>query len=111
MISDSISLFALCKMTYVNTKNAAFAGLFMLLVFFSVRRFADGFHARTRMTCFLVSILIIIGSMVGNEIINNLSFSFQITLLLLSMPLVLILVPVQNERKKLCNREIKMYRK
>lgn len=86
-------------------------GIIFVLTFFPLRRFAGGFHAKTRMRCFGVSLLIVVWSMNEIKIINSLFFSYKVLLLILSTVCILFLAPVQTERKKLNDVEMGIYRK
>lgn len=86
-------------------------GIMFILTFFPLRRFAGGFHAKTRMRCFWVSLLIVILAMNEIKIINSLFFSYKVLVLILSTACILFLAPVQTERKMLNDIEIGIYRK
>ena len=86
-------------------------GILFFISFFPVRRYAGGFHAKSRRECFLFSVFIIAGAMKGIEIISSFPFDFQIVLLVLSALFIFLLAPVQNGRKVLSVAEIKAYKK
>lgn len=86
-------------------------GILFFISFFPVRRYAGGFHAKTRKECFLFSVFIIVGAMKGIEVISRFSFNCQIVMLVLSALFIFLLAPVQNGRKVLSVTEIKAYKK
>ncbi len=86
-------------------------GIVFFVSFFPVRRFAGGFHAKTRLRCLFVSIFIVIGAMKGIETLKRISFSLLIALLVMVVFVLIFLVPIPNARKTLSEGEIKTYKR
>lgn len=83
--------------------------IIFLLVLIPLRRYAGGYHADNKETCFIISILLLINSF---WVIKNIHLSVQSILLLTgcSFFITFVLAPVGNSNKKLDDAEIKIYR-
>ena len=84
-------------------------GLLIVLPFMIVRKYSGVVHAKTRTRCFIYSGLIIaFANIMAIKIQNDLFCSF---LLCLSTISLVLLSPVENEKKKLETFEKKVYKK
>lgn len=83
--------------------------IIMLISFMSVRRYAGGYHADTRMQCAVMSwIVFFITITVQKYVFIN--FMAEVTILAVTLLILYCFCPVQNHNKLLADREIKKYR-
>jgi len=84
--------------------------LVFLASFSFIRTYAGGYHARTALRCYFISIGIVFFVLLALRagIINNV---FSFLLVALATPIVLTLSPIQDINKPLDKSEIKVYRK
>lgn len=86
------------------------AGVIFFLAFFSIRRFAGGFHAETRVRCFVISILIIVGAMKGISLLCD-WYSFHMILISGICSIIIgAMAPIESERRKLSIQEKLSYK-
>lgn len=85
--------------------------LCILLVFFILRKFTGGLHAKKYITCLICSLLILIASLISVKVLLIYSISkIFFALVIISILIISILSPIENEKKKLSNREKKLYK-
>ena len=86
-------------------------GILFLIFFFPIRRLAGGFHAETRKKCWIISMLIVSGAMIGIKMLSNIQDIWKMAIIILSSFEVIRLSPVTNLRKPLSQIEVRQYRK
>lgn len=85
--------------------------LTFMVMFMPLRSYAGGYHAKTRMQCFIQSVLtiaIIIGLL---KIINTYILTPLLILSLISLPFIWILAPVDTENKRLDKEECAIFKR
>lgn len=85
--------------------------LCILLVFFVLRKFTGGLHTKKYITCLICSLLILIASLIFVKVLLIYSIpKIFFALVIISILIISILSPIENEKKKLSNREKKLYK-
>ena len=94
-----------------NLVQSIWIGIVFLLALFPVRRFAGGYHAKTRGGCLFFSIFVVVFAMNGIKIMDKLIFSYKVLLLIFCAFSIFMLSPVPTDRKRLSDVEMSVYRK
>ncbi|MFR4987518.1 MAG: accessory gene regulator ArgB-like protein [Lachnospirales bacterium] len=91
--------------------NKVFEIILFMIMYIAIRVYAGGYHARTKLKCYMFSILML--TIVCYILkINLLQSKFLVlTLSIVSSFLILFLAPVEDENKPLDKIEIKIYTK
>ena len=85
--------------------QSLWVGIIFFLAFFSIRRFSGGFHAETRVRCFIVSVFIVVGAMKGIALLCS-CHSFHLVLISAICSVVIgIMSPIGNEKRTLTTQE------
>lgn len=90
-----------------------FKGVFELMIiacaFLPLRKNAGGYHARTRMGCYIASCLMVFVAL----LICKYKFSNEVYFIcwLVSSSIIFIFAPMDNENKKMCQIEVLQYKK
>ena len=83
-----------------------------LLCFITVRVYSGGYHANTYIKCNLTFVSVFILVMLVNRVISeNFSFIILLTLLTISLVVIAVFAPIENEHKPLYGAEKKKYKK
>lgn len=84
--------------------------LVFLVSFSFIRTYAGGYHSRTALSCYFISVGIVLSVLLVLRMgVMNSAYSFL--LVAISVPVVLILAPVQDINKPLDKSETNVYRK
>lgn len=86
-----------------------FESIIFLIGYIPLRSYGGGYHARTPLRCYFISIFIMILILVFFSYVSL--ASLYVMLLLIGMTVCIILVPVEDENKPLDADEIRIYRK
>lgn len=91
--------------------NKVFEIILFMIMYIAIRVYAGGYHARTKLKCYMFSILMLT-SVCYILKINLLQSNFLVVILaIISSILILFLAPVEDENKPLDEIEIKIYTK
>ena len=85
-------------------------GILYSIVYFSIRRYSGGFHAATRIKCYIVSIMLVILAMFCVKYINLSCLLSKLACIIFCIGVFLI-SPVDGVNKILDNIEKKVYKK
>lgn len=87
-----------------------FEVLIFILAYIPLRSYAGGFHAKTHMKCYSVSVIIINAVLLTIKY-SRITISIYFLLAFFSLIIIFILAPVEDENKLLGKIEIVIYRK
>lgn len=87
-----------------------FEVLIFILAYVPLRSYSGGFHAKTHMKCYSISVIIINAVLLIIKYMQ-ISISIYCFLTFLSVLIILVLAPVEDENKVLDNIEVIVYRK
>lgn len=87
------------------------SGTVFFLCFFPVRRYAGGFHARTRTRCFWYSMLVVLLAMESIGGVMKLGMNYQLAMIYMLSVLIFAMSPVENCNKPLDPQEKKVYKR
>ncbi len=91
--------------------NKVFGIILFMIMYIAIRVYAGGYHARTKLKCYMFSILMLT-SVCYILKLNLLQSNFLLVILsIISSILILFLAPVEDENKPLDEIEIKIYTK
>lgn len=91
--------------------NKVFEIILFMIMYIAIRVYSGGYHARTKLKCYMFSILMLT-SVCYILKINLLQSNFLVVILaIISSILILFLAPVEDENKPLDEIEIKIYTK
>lgn len=79
--------------------------IIFMLCFVPLRTYAGGYHAKSPVACYVISVAIIIGAIAAVLAIGNLAIIWSIPLSLI----IYVLSPVETPKKKLSNRQKHKY--
>lgn len=83
-----------------------------LIAFSSIRMYAGGYHCQKKINCyFMSSIILVIELLIIKLMLVNLIIPTILFLLIVSIPIIFKLVPVETKNKPLDEKEKKIYRK
>ena len=95
--------------------NMIYESLILYFSFITIRKFAGGYHAKTPVICYLVSITIIITSLLllksltKHNLTDQLYYLF-ISFALLALIILVVISPLDNKNKTLNSKEKKVYK-
>lgn len=85
-------------------------GILYSIVYFSIRRYSGGYHAETRIRCYIVSMLLVIVGMIYIKYVSVMSLLNKIAFVILGM-IIMCISPVDCVNKKLDDIEKRVYKK
>lgn len=88
--------------------NCLLNGIVFLTAFIFLRKFIGGYHADTRIRCFVISNSLSLVYCVANEI--NIAELYVIAALIAAVCILGVLAPVENDNKRLSEREYVKYK-
>lgn len=101
----------LVTLVIASIMQSLWVGMIFFLAFFSIRRFSGGFHAETRVRCFIVSVFVVVGAMKGIALLCN-CHSFHMVLISGICSVVIgIMSPIENEKRTLTTQERMIHKK
>ncbi len=87
-----------------------FPSILFLVCYMPLRSFCGGYHAKTHIRCFIYSVIMITGILLMSKY-----FTFNIivyeVLILISLVIILLMAPVEDQNKTLDNDEKRVFRK
>lgn len=89
--------------------NVLWQSIVFLLAYIPLRSYAGGYHARTQLRCYLLSIAIMVTFALMIKYISWNELSIML-LTLISCGVILMLAPIADNNKPLDSEEIKVYR-
>jgi len=100
----------LVTLVIASIMQSLWVGIIFFLAFFSIRRFSGGFHAETRVRCFIVSVFVVVGAMKGIELLCN-CYSFHMVLISgICSVAIGVMSPVENEKRELTTHETMIHK-
>lgn len=105
ILADMIN-FSLVLLIGILTKSF-FESVAYIIVFWSVRRFSGGFHAKTHLVCRLVTVGTYVLILIASKFINNYYLIIDIICCVFSIITMLLFAPVKHPNKELTDKEIK----
>ena len=81
-------------------------GVIFVLSFFAIRRFAGGFHAETRLRCFIISVLVIVGAMKEITLLHRCYSSYMVLISGLCAIVIGMMSPIEDRKRKLSIQEM-----
>lgn len=101
-ILTTIIIGVLCGMVYPS--------LMFLICYMPLRSFCGGYHAKTHLRCYIYSVIMITCILLVAKYTSFNIVLYEI-LVLISLIIILLLAPVEDENKKLDNVEKRVFRK
>lgn len=101
-ILTTIVIGALCGMVYPS--------ILFLVCYMPLRSFCGGYHAKTHLRCYIYSVIMITSILLVTKYAAFNIVLYEI-LVLISLIIILILAPVEDENKKLDSVEKRVFRK
>lgn len=101
-ILTTIVIGVLCRMLYQS--------LLFLVCYMPLRSFCGGYHAKTHLRCYIYSVIMITSILLVAKYTAFNIVLYEI-LVLISLIIILLLAPVEDENKKLDNVEKRVFRK
>ena len=95
--------------------NMIYECLILYFSFIAIRKFAGGYHAKTPIICYMVSITIIITSLLllksltKHNLIDQLYYLF-VSSALIALIIIVVISPLDNKNKTLNSKEKKVYK-
>lgn len=101
-ILTTIVIGVLCNMVY--------SSILFLVCYMPLRSFCGGYHAKTHLRCYIYSVIMITSILLVAKYVAFNIVLYEI-LVLISLIIILLLSPVEDENKKLDSVEIRVFRK
>ena len=91
--------------------NKVFEVILFMIIYLPIRVYAGGYHARTKLRCYIFSVLMLISVcyILKLNLLNN--YLLIVILTIISSGIILYLAPVEDKNKPLDKIEIKVYTK
>ncbi|MHC1746879.1 MAG: accessory gene regulator B family protein [Cellulosilyticaceae bacterium] len=84
--------------------------IIFMVAYIPFRSYAGGYHAKTQLRCYCVSVLLVAGALLGIRLITWTSF-ISLIVTLTSGIIIFFLAPVEDSNKPLDQIEVKVYKK
>ena len=91
--------------------NKLFESILFMTMYIPIRVYAGGYHSRTKLRCYIFSILMLISVLYILKLGLLKSYLLIVILAIISSSIILYLAPVEDENKPLDEIEIKVYTK
>lgn len=91
--------------------NKIFEVILFMITYIPIRVYAGGYHARTKLRCYIFSVLMLISVCYILKLYLLKDYLLIVILAIISSSIVLYLAPVEDENKLLDEIEIKVYTK
>ena len=91
--------------------NKMFEVILFMVTYIPIRVYAGGYHARTKLRCYIFSVLMLISVCYILKLDLLKSYLLIVILTIISSGIILYLAPVEDENKPLDEIEIKVYTK
>ena len=101
-ILTTIIIGVLCGMVYPS--------ILFLVCYMPLRSFCGGYHAKTHLRCYIYSVIMITSILLVTKYTAFNIFLYEV-LVLISLIIILLLAPVEDENKKLDSVEKRVFRK
>ena len=91
--------------------NKIFEVILFMITYIPIRVYAGGYHARTKLRCYIFSVLMLISVCYILKLYLLKSYLLIVTLAIISSSIILYLAPVEDKNKPLDEIEIEVYTK
>lgn len=91
--------------------NKVFEVILFMITYIPIRVYAGGYHARTKLRCYIFSVLMLISVCYILKLYLLKSYLLIVILSIISSSMILYLAPVEDKNKPLDEIEIKVYTK
>lgn len=105
ILADMIN-FSLVLLIGILTKSF-FESVAYIIVFWTVRRFSGGFHAKTHLVCRLVTVGTYVLILIASKFINDHYIITNIICCVFSIITMLLFAPIKHPNKELTDKEVK----
>lgn len=109
IISKLIHIFFVCLIGYLY--NVLFETVLFLIFYSTLREYSGGFHANTKLRCFICTLIVIFAMIVLNKIFAEFSNQVKLFLLLIYGIIIIIFSPQDTTNKPLSNKEKAVYKR